>query len=308
MRHRYALVVFLLAPLAAAAQTLPAPWVSGDIGTPPGAGESAFAANVFTVTGGGDIWGGADAFHLVSRPLGIDGILTARVNAITDEPDWAKAGLVMRASAAPGAPYVGLVASNLGVHFQVRAEAEGETEGPTDVFGIATPTWLRLTREQTSVKADYSVDGVTWTRVDSVAVEALAGGLTVGLGVSAADYGDGTTVTATFAGVSLTDLDGDANAVSTETDPTAGFAVEPFAPNPASGAARAVVRTAQPGTVTVEAFDLLGRRVAARTVRVGAGTSEVALPTEAVPAGVYLVRLTEAATQASVVQRLAVVR
>lgn len=310
MRFRYATVLSVLAVPLVAAQTgaLPTPWLSADVGAPAGTGASEFADDTFTVTGGGDLWGSADAFHLVSRPLRVDGVLTARVDTLSEEPDWAKAGLVMRSSADPGAPYAGVVVSNLGVHAQVRPEADGETEGPVDVFGVDLPTWLRLTRIGTSVTAEYSADGDVWTELAQAVVPALVGEIVVGLAVSSADYTEGTTSTAGFTAVRLTDLDGNVIPVASEGAPAAGFALEALAPNPASGPATARVRVEQPGPLTVEVFDVLGRRVAARRTEVGAGRTVLRLPTEAVPPGSYVVRLTAEPSGATAVRQIVVLR
>ena len=55
-----------------AATTLPAPWVSNDIGLPSPAGSAAYNATTgtYTVSGGGsDIWNNSDQFQFVSRSV-----------------------------------------------------------------------------------------------------------------------------------------------------------------------------------------------------------------------------------------------
>lgn len=183
---------------------LPEPWASADIGSPAAAGAATFSGGAFSVTGGGDLWGAGDSAHLAWAPLAGDGVLTARVSALSPSPEWAKGALVIRAGLAAGAPYVGLAVSNLGVHVQTRAEAGAETDGPVDLYGRLAPTWLRLERSGTTVTASVSDDGQTWTAVRAVDVPALGGEAVAGLVASAADFGAGVLATAVFRDVTLT--------------------------------------------------------------------------------------------------------
>ncbi|MEM1115012.1 MAG: PQQ-dependent sugar dehydrogenase [Bacteroidota bacterium] len=183
---------------------LPAPWASTDVGTPAAAGAASVTGGAISVTGGGDLWGAQDRMHLAHQPLAGNGVLTARLTALSPSPDWAKAALVVRAGPEAGAPYVGLAVSNLGTHFQVRSEADADTDGPTDLFGRRAPTWLRLERIGTTVTASVSDDGQAWSVVDAATVPALDGEVLVGMAVSAADYGAGASATAAFRDVTLT--------------------------------------------------------------------------------------------------------
>ncbi|MEL6617143.1 MAG: hypothetical protein AAFQ43_15485, partial [Bacteroidota bacterium] len=168
---------------------VPAPWASGDVGAPLGAGSASAGAGAISVTGGGEIWGSQDAFHFVHQPLAADAVLTAHVTTLSSQPDWAKAGLLIRESLAPEAPYVGVVVSNLGVHLQGRTASGAASDGPADVWGLQAPVWLRLEREGTEVAASFSLDGVAWTAVGTLDVPALSGATVAGLAVSAADDG-----------------------------------------------------------------------------------------------------------------------
>lgn len=75
---------------AAPAQT----WSHQDIGAVGLAGNATANDGAWTVQGAGaDIWGGADAFHFVYRPLAGDGEITARVEAMQNTGAFAKAGI-----------------------------------------------------------------------------------------------------------------------------------------------------------------------------------------------------------------------
>ncbi len=84
---------------------LPAPWVAGDVGTVGRTGSASVsaAAGAFTVTGGGiDIWGTADEFQFLHRPLTGDGQITARVASLQNTGPWAMAGVMIRETLAAG--------------------------------------------------------------------------------------------------------------------------------------------------------------------------------------------------------------
>ena len=97
--------------------------------------------------------------------------------------------------------------------------------------------------------------------------------------------------------------------VPTEAAPeAAGASLSAPSPNPASGAVALTLRVAEPQHVSVAVYDLAGRRVASILDRaVAAGEAvEVAVDGTALPAGVYVVRATGEAFEAS--RRLAITR
>ena len=115
-------------------------------------------------------------------------------------------------------------------------------------------------------------------------------------GVQVINYGD------TYA---LTDLPRAALPVAGEGQPRAGALTLDVFPNPMTGPGTVRYQIQTPGRVTLEAFDLLGRRVA--VLDEGSKTTEaqdVRLSTEAWPTGVYLLRLH---TENAVVTRKVVV-
>ncbi|GAB5537292.1 MAG: hypothetical protein Rubg2KO_35410 [Rubricoccaceae bacterium] len=216
---------------------LPDGWTSSDVGLVPVFGSALSPEqDAFTVTGSGDAWYQTDAFHLVSRQLDGNGVLTARLTALSNSPDWAKAGLVVRSSLEAGAPYVGAFLSNLGVHHQSRSTLGGETDGPVDLWGRAEPVWLRVERIGTAVTTFVSDDGAAWTPIETTTVDALSGPVTIGLAVSSSDRTGTQTATATFRDVSV----------------TAAF--------PAPWAARDIGTPGTPGSAsaTATAFDITG--------------------------------------------------
>jgi glucosylceramidase len=176
---------------------LPAPWVSADIGTVGYAGSATFSSGVFSVVGSGaDIESIADEFRYVSQPVSGICEIRARVTSIQNTDPWAKAGVMLRESTAPGAINAAvLVTPGNGVTFQ-RRTSTGGTTSVTVVSGVTAPRWVRLARYGNSFSAYYSSDGNTWTQLGSTAGIAMNSSTSAGLAVTA--HNDTTNCVATF--------------------------------------------------------------------------------------------------------------
>ncbi|HYM84113.1 MAG TPA: hypothetical protein VEY67_08185, partial [Candidatus Dormibacteraeota bacterium] len=147
------------------APVLPAPWADADVGSPSIAGSASYASGTFTVNGGGaDIYGKTDQFHFVYQSM--SGATTASADLLSqaNTSSWAKAGLMLRATLDPGAPYFAVLATpGNGVVVQWRKTQGG---GTTQVKVAGTvPVWLQVTYSGTSFSAATSPNGVTWTTV-----------------------------------------------------------------------------------------------------------------------------------------------
>lgn len=178
------LVCGVLAALPAAAQSLPSPWVSADIGAPVPAGAASWSTPAFTVRGGGaDIWGTRDQFRMVYRQVTGDVEVIARVDSISAGEGWAKAGVMIRASLSAGSPHAfALVSRAKGAAFQRRAAAGGLTthaQGPS----AAAPSWVRIVRIGSRLTGFSSPDGKVWTMIGGGPV-ALGTAAYVGLAVT----------------------------------------------------------------------------------------------------------------------------
>jgi len=154
---------FFLLASAHAAGTLIAPWKSADIGKVGVPGSAGIKAGVWTVTAAGeDIYGAADSFHYVWKPLRGDGQITARVVSYQRKDVWTKVGVMVRASVDPGAQFADvLVTPDHGAEFQHRDAAAGETQ-TTDQVPSAAPYWVRMTRVGNLLTGFVSQDGVNW--------------------------------------------------------------------------------------------------------------------------------------------------
>jgi hypothetical protein len=184
--------------------TCPAGWTCADVGGPSPAGSESARGAAWSVSGsGGDIWNTSDQFHFDAQPLVGDGTLSARVTSQTNTSTWAKAGVMMRASADPGAAFYDFVMTPAsGVAVQYRATAGGTAQQPASLASTP-PLYLRVTRAGTTFSASSSADGVTWTLVpnSTASIPALAGTVLMGLAVTS--HNNGTLSTATFAAVTI---------------------------------------------------------------------------------------------------------
>ncbi|HWD92020.1 MAG TPA: carbohydrate-binding protein [Verrucomicrobiae bacterium] len=173
---------------AGATSPLPAPWSGADIGSIGLAGSAALSSGTFTLNGSGnDIWNSEDAFHLVSQPAAGNCEIRARVTSLQPTDPWAKAGVMIRDSAAAGAMNASVVlAASNGVSFQVRpGTGNATTSTVVGVGTLKTPLWLRLVRAANSFAGYYSVDGNNWTQVGASVPLALNNSALIGLAVTA---------------------------------------------------------------------------------------------------------------------------
>jgi hypothetical protein len=123
--------------------------------------------------GGADIWDTADQFHFAYKQLSGVGSITARVVSITNTDVWAKAGVMIRESLAPGAVNIAMVVTpGSGVSFQRRITMDAGSEETTQT-GITAPQWVRLSRSGNTFTGEYSANGSNWTTLGSVDIAML---------------------------------------------------------------------------------------------------------------------------------------
>ncbi len=178
------------------------PWLAADIGTVAAAGHYTVYDGVFTVAGSGeDIWGETDEFYYLYQQAEGDVEIIARVDALQNTDEWAKAGLMVRESLDADSPNAMIaVLPEIGMNFQTRSEAGGVT----DNVGLSgkLPMWLRLIRSGDTFTAYAYYDGQAWVQIASQTIE-MAEDVYVGLAVTS--HNDGMVANAVFEQVHVTE-------------------------------------------------------------------------------------------------------
>ncbi len=164
----------------------PPGWNGADIGNPPLPGSDSYANGVWTVAGSGrDIGGTADQFHLAWQTLPGDGGISARVVTEANTNSRARAGVMLRQSTDPGAPfYAMLVTPQRGIFVLRRATQGGGVSTVASLPGT-TPIFVQVSRSGNTYTAAMSNDGVTWTVVPgSSSTMTMPGAVLAGLAVT----------------------------------------------------------------------------------------------------------------------------
>ncbi len=146
--------------------TLPAPWVSSDIGSTGAIGSATYANGTFNIKGSGaDIWEQVDEFRFVYQPLNGDGEIIARIAGLDNTHPNAKAGVMIREALTADARHAILnVTPSAGLEFMRRRNTGAITEYTSGGNEIA-PKWLRLVRAGNIFTAYKSNDGTNWTLI-----------------------------------------------------------------------------------------------------------------------------------------------
>ena len=185
------------------AAPIPSPWIAQDIGAPAVSGSSSYSSKrkTFTITGAGsDVWGASDQFQFVYQQVTGDVDIVARVDSLFQTDPWAKAGVMIRSSLAPGAAHgFALVSAQNGIVFQWRAQVNGQSDYVSGGTG-AVPRWVRLVRTGTSLTAYTATDGATWTSMGSATI---ALGATAYVGLAVTSHNASASTTAVFSQTSL---------------------------------------------------------------------------------------------------------
>ena len=178
-------------------------WTCQDIGAPLIAGGQSNSAGVWTVqAAGGDIWAASDEFHFVSQSLAADGSVSAHVTSQTNTSVWAKAGVMLRQSSDPAAPYyAAYVTPSNGIIVQYRTTQGSNALQSAAITGVV-PTYLMVARSGSIYTAYTSSDGFIWTPIaGSSATITMSGSALAGLAVTS--HNTGSLSTATFDTVNI---------------------------------------------------------------------------------------------------------
>jgi hypothetical protein len=178
-------------------------WSSADIGSPAVTGGQSYnqGTDTWTVTGGGTgITGTADQFHYASQP---GNGAEADVTSQTATGPGAAAGVMLRASSDPGAPFYDAVVSPGGtVTVQDRATQGGAAATVATAQAAPGAAYLWVTGSGGRYTAYQSADGYVWAPIPGSTVSlSLGASPLAGLAVTSGAAASGNT--ATFAGAAL---------------------------------------------------------------------------------------------------------
>jgi hypothetical protein len=189
------------------APVTPGGWAETVVGADLSGSVSQDQGRYVIAAGGRDIWGAADEFRFVARPLRGDGDVVARVDSLQGTHRWSKAGLMIRSSDDPGAAHAFvLVSQGRGLAFQRRPTDGGDTLH-TDGGPGGAPCWLWLSRRGSRIDAYAASETGEWRLMGSATV-ALGQQALAGLAVTNHDVQG--TATAVFSSVSLAEAVGGA--------------------------------------------------------------------------------------------------
>jgi endo-1,4-beta-xylanase len=149
--------------------TVPAPWLTRDVGAVGLSGSASFTNGIFTVMGSGaDIGGTNDAFRFIHVATNGDCTIVARVASLESHINSAsKAGVMIRESLDTNAAnaFIGVTPGN-GVVFQYRSSTGGGSFS-NNATGMSAPYWVKLVRSGNTFTGSYSSDGSSWTQLGS---------------------------------------------------------------------------------------------------------------------------------------------
>jgi hypothetical protein len=157
---------------------------------------------------GADIWGQADEFRYAWKQLSGAGSISAQVLSVENTDGWAKAGLMIRESLAPGSKFAFVFVSPAnGCRFQARVTTGADAmsdDSVTTLQAIEAPHWIKLERNAAGdFNAYNSDDGVTWSPLAWNPRRVLMSP-NVYIGIALTSHNSGVTCTAEFSNVQTT--------------------------------------------------------------------------------------------------------
>ena len=185
------LFILLAAILASCGQApvgLPqaASWQQQDIGNVgvPGYMEQSPGATLVVHGAGTDIGGPSDSFHLSYKMVSGDTTISTHVVSFSNRAEKAKVGVMVRATADPGSPFVLVYLGALGgTHMRERATAGADAAEAGSDANATAPTWIRLSRVGDTFTGYESADGTSWTKLGSTTIP-MPADVMVGLAVA----------------------------------------------------------------------------------------------------------------------------
>ena len=148
------------------------------------AGTATSVSGVTLKGSGLDIGGAADSGHIVYQTLSGNCEVIARVASVQNTDANAKAGVIIRETVSPGAPFAFMcITPGAGASFIRRATAGAAATTTSGGATVVAPYWVRLVRSGSTFYSYKSSDGATWQFVASAAIT-MATNVQVGFAVT----------------------------------------------------------------------------------------------------------------------------
>jgi hypothetical protein len=200
---------------------IPEPWVDMDVGMVGLPGAAGRTTGRYHVMGsGGDIWGDADQFNFLHRPVTGDLELVAKVVSQQNTSGDARAGIMLRESTATDARNVFMtvfpgtlkngVMEGKGTRLTFRDKRIDMNTGYVDLGSLAPPAadaaplWMKIVRSKGLFTGYVSADGVAWTKDGEWTIATMPAQLLAGLAVTA--HSNTKTSVSVFEGLRITAL------------------------------------------------------------------------------------------------------
>jgi hypothetical protein len=125
------------------------PWLSNDLGDVAMPGSLSVSGGKMTVTASGsDIWGNADGFGFTCQMVHGDCEISAKVESLEASHEWAKAGVMIRASLSAGSPLAMVFASTKhGINTHFREKDYDSMQGCESNSVGSAPWWIKVVRK-----------------------------------------------------------------------------------------------------------------------------------------------------------------
>ena len=150
-----------------------------------------------TVTAGGtDIWNTADGFRFVAHQITGDFVVFARIDALDNPHQYAKAGVMIRESLDPESIHALANLNPSGSANFVTRTVTGGTSSAVSA-SVSAPAWVRLERVGNTISAFHSINGSTWSQLGQ---QTIAFSSTVHVGLAATAHTTSDTITAVYSG------------------------------------------------------------------------------------------------------------
>jgi YVTN family beta-propeller protein len=164
--------------------------------------------SIYSLNGAGsDIFFAADGFRFDNVILNGDGEIRARVTSFSALNSWAKAGVMIRETNAPGSrhatAFITPIGSNNGFGMVARTTTNAATSytgGPA--HNIQPNNWVRLVRSGSTLTSFASANGTAWTQIGTTTLTGLPSQVLIGLATTSSDTS--ALATATFDNVQIT--------------------------------------------------------------------------------------------------------